>query len=57
MGLDWAEGDLLTVGQWRMPNRQPRGLIPNHRNESRKVDRTVLKWLITEVGNPKYANS
>jgi len=40
-----------------MPNRQPRGLMPNHRNQSRKVEKTVLKWLTTEGENPKNASS
>ena len=37
------------VGEWEKPTRQPRGLIPIGRNQSRKVETIVLKWVITKV--------
>jgi len=34
-----------TVGEWVKSESPPRGLIPIHRKQSRKLKKTLLKWV------------
>jgi hypothetical protein len=40
-----------------MPTRRVRDLIPIGRNQPRKVEKAVLKWVITEGRSPEYLRS
>jgi hypothetical protein len=42
------------AGEWGKLTRQPRDLIPIRRNQSRKVETVVLKWVMTKRRNREY---
>jgi len=51
---DWAVRSCTIADVWSLPTVKPCGsiLILILRNQSRKFETTVLKWLITKVENP-----
>ena len=42
------------AGEAGQPIHEPHGVIPFRRNQSRKAETVVLKWLITEGRNPEH---
>jgi hypothetical protein len=50
--VSWAAS-----GQRWKPTRRVRDLIPIGRNQPRKVEKVVFKWVITEGRNPEYPRS
>lgn len=42
------------AGEAGQPIHEPRSVIPFRRNQSRKAETVVLKWLITEGRNPEH---
>jgi hypothetical protein len=50
--------EIYTIGaEWERPTSQLRNIITNRRNQSRKVEITILKRAITNGRNPEHRYS